>query len=276
MERTLAWHRAQGHNLSKGSTTLDATQQAFGQVLRELGLVTREQGNYARANALFEESLAFHRSVGDRACVALAHIGLADVARDQGDAARVRKYGEPALFVLRELGMPWAIGFTLHTLALSAYYADQLAEAAALIRETEAVFRGLQSDGGLAEILITMGKIERARGDMAASYTAMAEALRKARAVGPRLFVTASLEGLAAVVLAQDQAEHSTRLLAMASALRLFMGTPVWLADQAVIQASLARSRSLLGDAAFSALWAQTHALPLDQLLHMIMSSEDM
>ena len=273
LEQALAWHRAHGHTTPKGNATLDAAQQAFGQVLRELGLVTREQGNFARASTLFHESMAFHHAVGDRACVALALIGLADVARDQGNSDGVREYGEPALLTLRELGMPWAIGFTLHTLALGAYYAGDIVEASALIRQSEAVFRGLQSDGSLAEILITTGKLEQAQGNMAAAYTAMVEALRKALAVGPRLFVAASLEGLATLVLAQGHAEQSVRFLAMASALRLFMSAPLWPADQADIHAALAASRSMLGDEAYATLWAQIHALSLDHLLVMITGS---
>jgi hypothetical protein len=43
-------------------------------------------------------------------------------ARDQGDAAGVREYGEQSLAILRKLGVPWAIGFTLNNLALAAYY----------------------------------------------------------------------------------------------------------------------------------------------------------
>jgi non-specific serine/threonine protein kinase len=118
LEQAMAWHRAQGHGISIGGATLTPALHAFGQLLRELGLVTREQGGFGRASALFQESLAFHRAVDDRACVALALLGLADVARDQGDTERVRTYGEEALAILRELGMQWAIGFTLNTLAL--------------------------------------------------------------------------------------------------------------------------------------------------------------
>jgi len=269
-EHVLAWHRAQGYDIARGSITQEPALYAFGQVLRELGLVTREQGDFAQARALFEENLALHQIVGDRASVGFALIGLADVARDQGDAAGVHEYGEQALTILRELGVQWAIGFALNTLALGAYSEGDLTRALTLIRESEALFRGLQADASLAEVLITLGKIERARGNNAAAYQAMSEALRLAQAVGLRVFVPASLEGLASVAAAGGQADQSVRYLAAAAALRRQMGTPVWPVDQATLTNTLATARSALGAAAFAAAWAEAQALPLEQILNTL------
>jgi tetratricopeptide (TPR) repeat protein len=268
-EHLLAWHRAQGYDIARGSITQERALYAFGQVLRELGLVTREQGDFAQARALFEENLTLHQFVGDRASVGFALIGLADVARDQGDAAGVHEYGEQALTILRELGVQWAIGFALNTLALGAYSAGDLTQALTLIRESEALFRGLKADSSLAEVLITQGQIVRAQGDNEAAYRALTEALRLAWAVGPRLLVAAALEGIANVVAAQQQAELAARLLAAASVLRVQMGAPVRPVDQAGVEQTLATARSRLGDA-FATVWAEAQALPLEQILSTI------
>jgi len=233
--------------------------------------VTREQGDFAQAWALFEENLALHQIVGDRASVGFALIGLADVARDQGDAAGVHEYGEQALTILRELGVQWAIGFALNTLALGAYSAGDLTQALTLIRESEALFRGLKADSSLAEVLITQGQIVRAQGDNEAAYRALTEALRLAWAVGPRLLVAAALEGIANVVAAQQQAELAARLLAAASVLRVQMGAPVRPVDQAGVEQTLATARSRLGDA-FAAVWVEAQTRPLEQILSTIPS----
>ena len=202
--------------------------------------------------------------------MALAWIGLADVARDQGDSEQVQANGTAALAILRELGMQWAIGFTLNTLALGAYYAGDLVRALALIRESEALFRDLDAGGSLAEILITVGKIERARGDIAGASAALTEALRLAQATGPHVFVAASMEELAGVAAFQGQANQAAQLLAVASALRLHMGAPVWPADQAAVNTALATTRAILGEDAVAATWARAHALPLKSLLSAI------
>jgi WD40 repeat protein/predicted ATPase/transcriptional regulator with XRE-family HTH domain len=266
LEQTLAWHRAQGHDRPQGNGALNAAQQAFGQVLRELAMVLREQGDFVRAEALLQESLAFHQAAADREFVSLALLGLADIGRDQGDAARVRRYGEEALVIVRELSMSWMIGFALNTLALGAFYERDLTRAAMLIRESEATFRDLQADGGLSEILVTVGKIAWAEGNRAAAHQALTEALRKAWAVGPRLYLVAGLEELAQVIV-HERAEQSGRLLAAASALRQQMGTPVRPADRAALDATLATVRATLDEDASAALWADAQARSIKQLL---------
>jgi hypothetical protein len=157
---------------------------------------------------------------------------------------------------------------TQHTGA-GAYSEGDLTRALTLIRKSEALFRGLQADASLAEVLITLGKIERAQGDNETAFRALTEALRLAWAVGPRLLVAAALEGLAAVVVAQGQAELAARLLAAASVLRVQMGTPIWPVDQAAVEQTLATARSRLGDA-FAPVWAEAQALPLEQILSTI------
>lgn len=272
LEQALAWQRAQGQDIVEQRDTATPRLFAFGQVLYELGLVLREQGDFMRSTALYEESVAFHRAIGHRTLVAIGLLGLADVARDQGDGESVWKYGEPALHILREFGMSWAIGFMLNTLALGAYYQRDFERAEALIRESEAIFRDLDSGSSLTEILITLGKIERARGNMAAAYTATNEALQLALAFGPRLFIAASLEGLGTITAAQGQAKESVQLLALAAALRQSMGAPVWPADKSSLDAAMATGQALLDTNTFTDIWTQIYGLELDELLQAIAS----
>ncbi|HEU5103194.1 MAG TPA: hypothetical protein VFU22_29440, partial [Roseiflexaceae bacterium] len=268
LEDALSRHRAQGQPTTIESPRMGLSFDELGQVLRELGLVLREQGHFSRASEMFEEGLNLHRAIRtDRASVAFALLGLADVARDRGDAVGVREHGEPSLEILRGLGMQWAIGFALNTLALGAYYKNDLARALALIEESVALFRGLKSDASLAEVLITLGKIVRAHGDLAGAYGALSEALRLAQAVGPRLLVAASMEGLGGLAAEGGQAELSVRLLGAAAVLRTQMGTPVRPADQAALDQALAGARSALDERTFAAAWSEAQALPLDQVL---------
>lgn len=270
LEDALARHRALGGRAGPGPAAPELSVEEFGLVLRELGLLLREQGDFSRAAALFAEGLALHRAIGDRAGEAFALLGLADVARDQGDAAGVRMYAEPSLAMLRELSIEWAIGFALHTCALGMHYAGDLPQAYALIRESIALFRRLRAEGSLAEVLITFGKVALARGEQAAAYAALVEALQHAWAMGPRVMVAPALEELASVLLAHSHAELATRLLAVAAAERARMGTPVWPADQAAVAQTLAAARSALRDTAFTRIWAEAQQLPLEQILYRI------
>ena len=264
LEDSLARHRALNDRGSSGSGGL-------GLSLYELALVRREQSDFAQAAALYDECVQLHREIGDREGLASALLGLGDVARDQGDVRGVQKYSEPSLALFRELGVQWAIGFALNNLALAAYLESDLTGACVLVDESVALFRVLKDDSGLAEVLVTSGKILLAQGDSAAAYQALTESLRLALRLGPRLVVAFALEGLASVMVAGRQSQLAVQLLGAASVLRAQMGTPMRPADQATIDQTRAVSRAALGDATFAALWAAALALPLEQLLSTVL-----
>lgn len=273
LEEALSRHRSLREQLRRGSADLGLALYDLGQVQRVLGLVRREQGDFAQAKALFEESLSIHRRFGDREGVAFALIGLADVARDQGDAARVQEYATESLAILRDLRIQWMIGFALNTLAQGAYINDDLEQACTLIDESVVLFRELNAYSSLTEILITQGQILQAQGDVTAAHSALTEALRFAWAVGPRLFVAASLEGLACIESARGQAGRAVQLFAAASTLRTQMGTPVRPVDRPALEQALATARSILGADGFTALWEESAGLPLEHLLNTVQAA---
>lgn len=263
MEEALAQHRALGDRGSLSSGGL-------GYSLYELGLVLREQGDFARAAELFEECVELHRQIGDREGMAVGLLGLGDIARDQGDAAGVRAYCEESLALLRELEVQWAIGFALNNLALGAYLEGDLPRAVALINESVSQYRAQQARASLAEVLITLGHILRAQGEVAAAHEALTEALRLAKIVGPRLLVAAALEGLAGLAARPDRSALAARLLGAASALRARMGTPVRPVDQPAVERILATARAALGADAFAAVWSEAEMLTLEQILSIV------
>jgi predicted ATPase len=273
LEDTLSRYSELRERIRQGSVDLGLELYDLGQVLRVLGVVRREQGDFAQATALLEESLTMYRRFGEREGVAFSLVGLADVARDKGDAALVREYGAESLSILRELRIQWMLGFALNNLAQAAYVAGDLAQALALIDESVTLFRDLKAYSSLAEILITQGQILRAQGHAAAAYNTLSEALRYAWAVGPRLFVAASLEGLASIEIARGEAQRTVQLLATASALRVQMGTPVRPVDQAAVEQALASARSILDADVFAAVWEEAQAMPLEQILSTIPSA---
>jgi hypothetical protein len=69
------------------------------------------------------------------------------------------------------------------------------------------------------------------------------------------------------MMVVQGHTELATRLLAVASALRLQMATPVRPADQAIVDQAQATARSALGEDAFAAVWEEPRMLPLEQIL---------
>jgi tetratricopeptide (TPR) repeat protein len=231
-----------------------------------LALVLREQGAYARASALCEESLALSRQRGDAEGIGVVLLSLADLARDQGDAAGVRAYCEESLDLFRELGHTW-VGFVLNNLAQAAYLEGDLALAARQAEESEAVFRGLGAGPSLAEVLVTLGRVRGTQGEAVAAQAALSEALTLASAQGPRFVVAAALDELGVLAVRQGQAQQGVHLLAAAAMLRGSMGTPVRPADRPALEAALAAARASLGDIAFDDAWVAGQRLPVDQIV---------
>jgi predicted ATPase len=267
LEDALSRHRRLNERASSSKSDLGLLAES-GQVLRELALMVRERGDFARASALFEEAVEVYRASGDRVSAALALLGLGDVARDLGNAEGVVAYCTPSLAVFRESDMHWAIGFTLNNLAIAAFLEGDLLQARALVGESVSVFRGLKDDVAVAEVLVTQGHIFMAQDDAAAAYRAFVEALRLTMVGSRQLLVAAAMEGLASVVVSQGDAELGARLLASASTLRAQMSTPVRPVDQALVDYALVTARSMLGDTTFAAVWAEAQALPVEQILN--------
>lgn len=102
----------------------------------------RHQGDYARAAALFEESLAMRRALGVKWGIALSLGSLADLAQQQRDWPRAAALSAESLALLRELGDTRGIATELEDLAgiLGAHgqpvWAVQLLGAASMLRET--------------------------------------------------------------------------------------------------------------------------------------------
>ena len=118
--------------------------------------------------------------------------------------------------------------------------------------------------------MITLGQILLAQGDSEGAYAVLTEALRLTLALGSRVMIAYTLEGLAASVVTLGQAQLTVQWLAAAAVLREQMGTPVRPVDQAAVNTAAATARSPLGENAFAAAWEQARALPLEQLLNTI------
>jgi WD40 repeat protein/predicted ATPase/transcriptional regulator with XRE-family HTH domain len=269
-QATLLLEEALTRNRELSTGGLGQSLYEMGFSLYGLALMLREQGDYEPAIALYEESLQFHQEIGDRESMAQALLGLGDVARDRGNTIQTRAYTDQSLAIYREFGTQWAIGFALNNLAQAAYLDGDLAQAHIYISESVSLFRGIQNEGGLTEALITLGYILAAQGDTKAAQHSLTEALRLARVIGPRLLLTAAIEGLAVTMVEIDQCGLAAQLMGAAAVLRQAMGTPVRPADRPILERAIASARVALGSEDFEMLWSEAGDEPLEYIVTMI------
>jgi WD40 repeat protein/predicted ATPase len=257
LERTLAQYRALVDEAA-------VPPSALVPLLQELAMVLREQGDYGRGQALWRACLKLQHAHNDRVGVAVAQMGLSDIARDQGDTATVRTLATQSLAVFRAIGEERGVGYCLNNLALAAFVDGDLAGAAALVEESVTLFSTLQGGPSLGEVLLTRGRISAARGRTAQAREDFHTALRIAWAEGPRWLLAATLEAFGGFV-AQYDAPLAARLLGAAAHIRQEMRAPLRLADRAANDHAVLTVRAQLGTQRADAIWAEAATLPLEQ-----------
>ena len=96
-------------------------QHGIANSLLNLSMVVFYQGDYRRAIALQEEALAIHRELGNNVGIALALNNLAKMLEHQGDYDRSAAFAQESLTRYRDLRDSRGVAWALHDLAIVAH-----------------------------------------------------------------------------------------------------------------------------------------------------------
>src|SRR5437667_335961 len=134
-------------------------------VLFAAGVLAGEQGDYAAACALVEESLDIARELNDSRGVGIALNALAVHARDRGDLASARSLFEESLALWRSLGDAVVVARSLSNLANVVKLQGDYELARSLHEECLSTFRELGDRTGIAWSLNYEGDVAHEQGD---------------------------------------------------------------------------------------------------------------
>jgi non-specific serine/threonine protein kinase len=205
-EQALAlWRTAERPGSGEGRDTRAAV--AASGSLNLLGLIAIDQGNWDRAAAALEESLALRRTLQDRWGIATALHNLGTVARGRGDHA-----------------------------GATALYAESLALRMALADEA-----------GIAISYRDQAALAMEQGDEARAQTLYRQSMRHAAALGDLVGLAQCLDGLAAIAAVEGRAPPAAQLCGAAAALREQVGASVARTERAGRQRLLEALRESLG-----------------------------
>ena len=232
-----------------------------------LGLLAVNQGDAARAESCFGESLAVSRAHGDPAGVAFSWIGLGVVAMQRRQFGQATTHLEEALAGARRLDdrvlASFCAGIALCFLGALAYAQDALPLATSRFEAALLEQRAIDDRWGMGVSLVRLGYAARDRGDDARAMALFAEGLALFTELGDRRIIALALDGVAGLAVAWGQPERAARLFGAAAALREASGLPVEPAFRAAHERDVAAARAALGEDAFAAGWATGAALPL-------------
>jgi tetratricopeptide (TPR) repeat protein len=291
-----------------------APTKARARALFAAGVLAGEQGDYASADNLINESQDIMLQLGDKAGVAVSLNALAVIARDRGDAASAHILFEATLGLWRELGDQKATARILSNLANVLKLQGDYVRALSLYGECLAIFRGLGDRTGVAWSLNYQGDVARDQGDSAAAQALYEQGLIIFRELGDRWGVAGTLADLgslareqrnyptarslyresiklfqgldhkrgvarllecsACLAAAELDAERSLQLAGAAAALRHNIGAPLTSAEQAKLEASLHAAREALTDTVGSKAWLEGWALPVEKTIEEVLMPE--
>jgi tetratricopeptide (TPR) repeat protein len=235
-----------------------------------LGLLNTKQGEYSRACALFEDSVALFKQLGNKRGVAAALTQLAGTFFvSQTEPRRIDALLQEGFSLQQEVGDQEGIAISSLLQSWVALTRGDLATARTRAEAGLTLYRKMEHREGIAEALCLLGKVEATRGDYACARGLYDESLAMAREIGDQELIASGLAGLARVVAVQGEPAWAVRLWGSAEALRDAIGAPLQPIERADYEQAVAVARDHLGASAFVAAWAQGRTMTAAQVLTM-------
>ena len=164
--------------------------------LAAAGWLAHAHCDFPRATALFEESLALYRQLGQADGLAEALVNRGLMARSEGDYDQATALFGECLALYRNLGDQVGVAYALYRLALVIREQGQFDQARTLSEEGLAVGRALQDRRAIATALLSLGDIARDRGDDDETRARCEASLAHFRELGDPLGIGYSLHNL--------------------------------------------------------------------------------
>ncbi|MDF3041129.1 MAG: Protein kinase [Thermomicrobiales bacterium] len=235
-----------------------------GNALLGLGVMVYFQGDYDRAEALWEESLTLFRGLGHTVGIAYSHGNLGLVADAKADYPRAIASYEQALALFRELDDTTYIGYMLHNLGLIAFFQEDYARARALFAESLALARTLRDENSVALVLGNLGLVAFAEGDYEQALRYQQQALANWRAINNKHWLVSQVERFALIAAATGDGKRAARLFGAAAALREAFGASLPPNDREINERTITVTRERIGEAIFTACWEDGARLSLE------------
>jgi non-specific serine/threonine protein kinase len=248
--------------------------------LNGLAYLMRNQGDFAAARPLMEESVAIRRALGDRRGLAGSLSNLAGMALEQGEYALARRLYDEHLALCRGLGDELGAADALDRLGILAFYQGDHTGARALLHESLAIVERLGDKQAISWVASKLGEVALSEGDWqtAARWYGRHHAL--AHEVGHRAAIAEAELAAGLVAFQRGDPDEAERLFE--SNLRLVqecgyqLGLPAALLAQALIaqhRGRHSRAAAFYGDA-FARLQAmgdrRAMALCLERLASLL------
>src|SRR5579885_1374779 len=159
-------------------------------LLRILGSVAGSKGDYAQAEAYHQEGLTLARQLGDREMAFILLLNLGTTAGERGNHKQAEEYFQEGLVIARQIGHREGITALLINLGSAAAEQENYVQADAHLREGLALARQIEHREWISILLLNLAEITIAQGHYAQAENYLQETLDLAQQIG-RPYITA-------------------------------------------------------------------------------------
>jgi predicted ATPase len=232
-------------------------------------------GDAARRHG--EAMLQLCRELGDETGVIEALITMALGEWVRGNLTEARSLNKEAAARARKAGEEWRLAVILNNLGCFALQDGDLDGAEPFLEESLQLSRRLGQVLQVANNLVDLGLLRLARGRTREAVAAMRESASLYSAHGGSYdLARGALIGLAGAAAAEGEAARAARLLGAADAqLELAGGEDYYKVTADQRDRAVTTARAELGEAAYAALWAEGHAMAVEDALAYALGEED-
>ena len=242
--------------------------------LNALAVNARDRGDFPAAALLFERCVAIWKDLGDSADLARALSNLASVTKLQGDYARASSLYDECLAMFRKAGDEAGVAWTLNYQGDVAREKADFPAARSFCEQSLAAFRQLRDGWGIASALSDLACLSCDQGNNAESRRLYGESIKMFQELGHKRGIARVLEYLAANAAAQSNAVQALHLAGTAAALRQRLGVPLAPAEAPRLEKALEFARRALGNAAGTTAWMEGWSMPVEQAVQEALNSD--
>ncbi|MGC1370737.1 MAG: protein kinase [Candidatus Sulfotelmatobacter sp.] len=235
--------------------------------LNALAVFARDRGDVEASHILFEASLGLWRELGDQKAVARALSNLANVVKLRGEYGHARALYVECLSIFRGLGDRMGVAWSLNHQGDVAHDQGDSEAAQTLYEQGLAIFREVDDRWGIAGTLADLGSLAREKRDYSTARCMYRESINCFQELNHRRGIARLLEYFACLAASQLEGERALRLAGAAAALRHHIGAPLTPAEQAKLEMSLHIARQALTNKVGATAWLEGWALPAERAI---------
>jgi tetratricopeptide (TPR) repeat protein len=199
-------------------------------ILHQLGILHEAQGEYKRAQDMYEHSLVVAQELDDRAGISTSLHHLGNLQYLQGEYKRAREMYEQSLAIAQDLGDSARMACSMHQLGILLQHQGEYERARELYKQSLAIAQNLGDRVGMARSLHQLGNLHYLQGEYERAREHYKQSLAIAEDLGDRAHTASDMHQLGILLQHQREYERARGLYEQSLAIAQDLGDRVGMA----------------------------------------------